>query len=75
MSSPITAAEMNTYISLTRANFRWVELNGRNVMLIPIKDFAYLPIDVNDFKGHEEWVLVIEEDGNTWIWDSWINEG
>ena len=48
-------------------------------MLIPIKDWAYAPVNEKfvdwAFKEHQEWVLVIEEDGKTWIWDSWILEG
>jgi len=62
-------------INLRRANATIEDMVGREVMIIPIKDLAYLPIDVNDLNPKHKWVLVIEEDGSTWIWDSVTMEG
>ena len=50
------------------------EMCGRKVILIPIKSWGYAPI-FDDYNEHQEWVLVIEENGKTWIWDSCIMEG
>ena len=62
---------------------RWLNATGakidslcdRAVLIIPIKDWGYAPINPEMVQEHQEWVLVIEENGNTWIWDSWILEG
>ena len=51
------------------------DLCGRKVLLLPITEWGYAPIDSNDLQPHQDWVLVVEETGDTWIWDSWILEG
>jgi hypothetical protein len=55
------------------------EMCGRPVMLIPIKDWAYAPVDLAvQEMPHQvgNWVLVFEiSTGETWVWDSWILEG
>jgi|TARA_R100000479_G_scaffold173670_1_gene120213 hypothetical protein len=57
------------------------DMCGRTVLILPIKDWGYLPISEMDevyqewVQERQEWVLVVEEDGNTWVWDSWIMEG
>ena len=58
-------------------NARMENLCGRDVMIIPIRDFAYLlPHEIIDHRNPKyEWVLVIEKNGKTWIWDSVTMEG
>jgi len=68
--------EVMRFLKNTGAKFD--TLCGRMVMLIPIKEWGYAPVHpslFNERTGHEEWVLVVEETGDTWIWDSWILEG
>ena len=73
---PLTnCTQLLNFLKALGANFD--ELCGRTVLLIPIKDWGYAPIQ----DGTEvtmkvrDWVLVVEEDGNSWIWDGWILEG
>ena len=51
------------------------DMCGREVLIIPIKQLAYLPIDVNDLNPKHKWVLVIEKNGSSWVWDSLTMEG
>lgn len=55
-----------------KARARIEDMVGRDVMLIPILDFAYAQRQGPDYR---KWVLVIEQDGKTWIWDSYTMEG
>ncbi len=57
------------------AKARVEDMVGREVMIIPIQDWAYSPVDVNDLDDYRKWVLVIEKNGKTWIWDSYTMEG
>tara|TARA_R100000664_G_scaffold2504_1_gene6246 strand:+ start:2018 stop:2230 length:213 start_codon:yes stop_codon:yes gene_type:complete len=52
------------------------EICGRKVILIPLKDWGYAPVDrlLPVKEDYKEWVLVIEENGKTWLWDSCIME-
>ena len=74
MSSPITEAELKTYMTLMKAGAEWIEMCGRKVMIIPLKNFGYLPVDTAIIREHQKWVMVVEESGRTWIWDSYIME-
>ena len=54
------------------------EICGRPVMLIPIKEWGYAPIDPEMEMPHQKdsWVLVFEfRTGQTWVWDKHIMEG
>lgn len=74
MSSPITDDEFKTYMFLKKAGFEWIEMCGREVMIIPLKNFGYLPVDTAIIQEHQKWVMVVEKSGRTWIWDSYIME-
>tara|TARA_R110001592_G_scaffold170463_1_gene407639 strand:- start:317 stop:520 length:204 start_codon:yes stop_codon:yes gene_type:complete len=55
------------------AKARIEDMVGREVMIIPIRDLVgsiTLPLD-----DYRKWVLVVEKDGETWIWDSYAMEG
>lgn len=58
-----------------KAKARIEDMVGRDVMIIPIQDWAYASTDIDDTDDYRKWVLVIEQDGKTWIWDSYTMEG
>lgn len=71
---PLTnCTQLLGFLKALGANFD--TMCGRPVLVIPIKDWGYAPINPEMVQEHQEWVLVVEEDGNSWIWDSWILEG
>tara|TARA_R110002012_G_scaffold318895_2_gene538073 strand:+ start:12738 stop:12944 length:207 start_codon:yes stop_codon:yes gene_type:complete len=57
-----------------KAKARIEDMVGRDVMIIPIQNWAYAPI-VRIADDYRKWVLVIEQDGKTWVWDSVTMEG
>jgi len=59
---------------LVMADAKFIEMCGREVMIIPLKNFGYLPVDTAIIQEHQKWVMVIEKSGRTWIWDSYIME-
>lgn len=65
--------EMQMFLRNTKARIE--DMVGRDVMIIPIQDWAYSPVDANDLDDYRKWVLVIEQNGKTWIWDSYTMEG
>ncbi len=54
------------------AKARVEDMVGRDVMIIPIQNREYAITLPDDYR---KWVLVIEQDGKTWIWDSYTMEG
>ena len=54
------------------AKARVQDMVGREVMIIPIRDVTSLFLPLDDYR---KWVLVVEKDGETWIWDSYTMEG
>ena len=70
-----TPSATNTCLRLMLAKAEWYNMVGREVLLIPIRDWAYSPVDTNDLDDYRKWVLVVEKDGKTWIWDSYTMEG
>ncbi len=51
------------------------EICGRKVLMFPITHWGYAPVDQSKIMPHQnEWVLVVEEDGDSWIWDTHIME-
>lgn len=69
------SGDVMRFLKATGAKFE--SICDRLVMLIPIKNWGYAPVEGNEdmMQPHQDWVLVIEETGDTWIWDSWILEG
>ena len=57
------------------AKARVEDMVGREVMIIPIRDWAYAPMRPRDTDDYRKWVLVVEKDGKSWIWDSFTMEG
>ena len=69
------SSSFNGCLRLMLAKAEWYNMVGREVLLIPIRDWAYSPVDANDLDDYRKWVLVVEKDGKTWIWDSYTMEG
>ena len=65
--------DFDAILALSKVNARFYRMQGRDVLLIPITRIGY-PFEVHDM-DYQEWVLVIEKDGTSWIWDSWMMEG
>jgi len=70
-----TPSATNTCLRLMLAKAEWYDMVGREVLLIPIQDWAYLPIECHQEEDYRKWVMVVEKDGKTWIWDSVTMEG
>lgn len=60
-----------------RVEGQWIKLCGRQVFQHKIDNTQYMPIlDSDCEKGIDRtWYLMIEENGETWIWDGCIMEG
>jgi len=78
MSRPVRTTDTALLSVLHVIGGRYDEICGRPVILIPIKDWAYAPIDPDMEMPHQKdnWVLVVElRTGETWVWDTFIMEG
>ncbi len=70
-----TPSATNTCLRLMLAKAEWYNMVGREVLLIPIQDWAYASTDIDETDDYRKWVLVVEKDGKTWVWDSYTMEG
>jgi len=66
--------------AIARAEGKLIEVCGRQVLQIPLNDFAYAShlIDdrFTDYAMNQNWYVMIEVgSGNVWIWDGQTLEG
>ncbi len=69
----MTPTEIEQFCIMAKARIE--DMVGRDVMIIPIQDWAYASTDIDDTDDYRKWVLVIEQNGKTWVWDSYTMEG
>lgn len=62
--------------AIARADGKIIELCGRQVLQIPLNDFAYASHLIDDNDINQDWYVMIEiKSGNVWIWDGHTVEG
>ena len=62
--------------AIARAEGKLIELCGRQVLQIPLNDFAYASHLIDDKALNQDWYVMVEVgSGNVWIWDGQTVEG